>query len=218
MSMKLSLVLVALATVARPPAPAPGDLDALVLQLGSESYAERETASRVLEALGPPALPALRAALRSDDAEIRRRARYLVEEIQRRVAARKWAEALAAVRQRGARVRTAAESPGGAIVVDLVGMDLTEALASNLKTLGESGCLHLHISGKELSPAGMARFKGIQGLHILYISLIGLKPVQEGTLEASLLELKRPGLLILVGYRGVGERGTGIIPPQPLFP
>jgi HEAT repeats len=47
----------------------------LVKHLGDEQYAVREQASRQLKALGPAALPALRRAAQSGDAEVKRRAR-----------------------------------------------------------------------------------------------------------------------------------------------
>jgi hypothetical protein len=62
-------------------APVP-DPSALVAQLGSRRYAEREAAAQVLERLGGPALPALRLARSSRDLEIRTRASALVVRIE----------------------------------------------------------------------------------------------------------------------------------------
>jgi formylglycine-generating enzyme len=60
-------------------------IDRLIRQLGSENFEEREAAGKALEAIGTPALEALRkAASSSSDAEVRRRARQLVEEVLRR--------------------------------------------------------------------------------------------------------------------------------------
>jgi uncharacterized protein (TIGR03067 family) len=56
----------------------PTQLAALVRQLGDDSYSKREAASKVLGALGAPALPALRRAAASADPEVRRRAARLV--------------------------------------------------------------------------------------------------------------------------------------------
>jgi hypothetical protein len=70
------------------PAPArvdPAAVDRLVAQLGSERFEERETACKELDALGPAALDALRAALLSRNEETRRRAIDLVARIQLRV-------------------------------------------------------------------------------------------------------------------------------------
>jgi hypothetical protein len=58
---------------------------ALVAQLGSTRYADREAATQALDALGPAALEPLRKALQSRDAEVRRRAGQLVQQIDRRV-------------------------------------------------------------------------------------------------------------------------------------
>jgi HEAT repeat protein len=58
-------------------------LDAIVRRLGSAVYEERERASAALAARGSPALPFLRRALNDADAEVRRRARRCLEEIER---------------------------------------------------------------------------------------------------------------------------------------
>ena len=52
--------------------------------LGDPSFREREAASRALLSHGSAALPALRAALESDDAEVRHRAEDLIDRISRR--------------------------------------------------------------------------------------------------------------------------------------
>jgi hypothetical protein len=56
-------------------------IDQLIKQLGSEQFAEREAASRELAAYGESALSALRRASRSEDPEVRRRARELLRAI-----------------------------------------------------------------------------------------------------------------------------------------
>jgi hypothetical protein len=56
----------------------------LVAQLGSDRFDEREEATRLLDVIGPPALPALQKAAQSNDAEVRRRARLLVRRLQKR--------------------------------------------------------------------------------------------------------------------------------------
>jgi hypothetical protein len=55
----------------------------LINQLGSNDFAEREQATRDLEAVGAPALDALRQAARSDDMEIKRRAGELVAKLEK---------------------------------------------------------------------------------------------------------------------------------------
>src|SRR5262245_8631504 len=62
-------------------APNPGRL---VERLGSGEFAERQEATRALDALGEPALDALKLGLRSDDMEVRRRCEELIVRIQRR--------------------------------------------------------------------------------------------------------------------------------------
>jgi uncharacterized protein (TIGR03067 family) len=60
----------------------------LIKQLGDEEFARREEASKALDAIGEPALAALRkVAASSDDAEVRRRAASLVGAITGRIRA-----------------------------------------------------------------------------------------------------------------------------------
>lgn len=68
------------------PAARPADVEApttedLIRRLGDSSYTTREQASRELAGRGSAVLPALRAALGSDDPEVRRRAERLIEQI-----------------------------------------------------------------------------------------------------------------------------------------
>jgi hypothetical protein len=64
-------------------APAKPAIDQLISQLGSERFTDREQATRELSQLGKNALPALKEAVKSSDAEVRRRAKGLVELILR---------------------------------------------------------------------------------------------------------------------------------------
>ena len=69
----------------------------LIKQLGDDSFEKREVASRELDAIGEPAVAALRKAASSDDPEIRRRAATILRAIAARrlaVAARKEIEGL----------------------------------------------------------------------------------------------------------------------------
>jgi WD40 repeat protein len=61
-------------------------VERLVKQLGSDSFAERATATKALNAVGAPALDALRKAIEtSDDAEVRRRAKQVIESVKARL-------------------------------------------------------------------------------------------------------------------------------------
>ena len=88
--MKLSLFLPlfslisALAVRADEPKSGASDVDIKrwIGQLGSERFEDREQATQRLSKLGKDALPSLREAIKSPDAEVRRRAQELVEEIQ----------------------------------------------------------------------------------------------------------------------------------------
>jgi hypothetical protein len=66
-----------------PDATKAADAERLVQQLGATRHADREAASKALDALGPAALPALREALKNSDPEIRRRAGDLLAKVER---------------------------------------------------------------------------------------------------------------------------------------
>src|SRR5262245_38488390 len=66
-------------------AQAPDSFDAKVQGLTHPRYAEREKAARELIAVGEPALKALRAVSTSPDPELRARAAYVAEKIDRAV-------------------------------------------------------------------------------------------------------------------------------------
>lgn len=72
-----------LALAADPPSPSPGKAAALVEQLGSERFADREAAVAALEKLGPEALDALKAGARSENPEVRERATILLGKVKR---------------------------------------------------------------------------------------------------------------------------------------
>ncbi|MCI0461388.1 MAG: hypothetical protein L0Z62_30940 [Gemmataceae bacterium] len=68
-----------------PEAVTPEDVNKLITQLASSRFVERERATAALDAIGPPALPALHEASKSEDIEVSRRAEALVKKIERRV-------------------------------------------------------------------------------------------------------------------------------------
>ncbi len=72
---------------ARGETPGTAEIRRFIDQLGSGSFDEREKATAALDAAGEPALPGLRKASESDDAEVRRRAGELVRRIEHRVEA-----------------------------------------------------------------------------------------------------------------------------------
>jgi hypothetical protein len=73
----------------------PALLDKFIGQLGSPRFAERQAATDRLRRLGEPAVDALRkAARRSSDLEVRRRAEQLAEEIETRALDKTWREGL----------------------------------------------------------------------------------------------------------------------------
>ena len=73
-----------LPTLAAPPETT--EIDRVIQRLGSADFAEREAATKRLDAIGEPALDSLRkAAAGSEDAEIRRRAESLIKAIEDRI-------------------------------------------------------------------------------------------------------------------------------------
>src|SRR5262245_32483476 len=66
-------------------APPEQSVERLIAKLGSNSFAERENASRQLEAIGEPALAALYEAMKSDDPEVRTRAGRIVLAIENKL-------------------------------------------------------------------------------------------------------------------------------------
>jgi hypothetical protein len=75
------------------------DPHSLVARLGSARYAERESASSALEKLGQEAFPALRAARKDPDPEVKNRAEVLLDAIERSMLTRAVTIDLAAGRQ-----------------------------------------------------------------------------------------------------------------------
>jgi hypothetical protein len=59
-------------------------IDKLIEQLGSSDFKEREQATKALDAIGEPALEALKKAAKGDDIEVRKRAATLVANIEKR--------------------------------------------------------------------------------------------------------------------------------------
>jgi hypothetical protein len=83
------VLLLGQATGGEPAGPKDPEIDRLIKQLGSDSFEEREAASRKLEEIGELALPALHKEVGSQDAEIRRRALKLGNLFRSRIDAKK---------------------------------------------------------------------------------------------------------------------------------
>src|SRR5436190_22179965 len=76
------ILLVGLVASGWPADPSPRDIEALVQQLGAPRFRDRELAMQTLIKIGKPAVPALRAALASEDLEVQMRARTALHAIQ----------------------------------------------------------------------------------------------------------------------------------------
>ncbi|SRR5579875_2738533 len=68
------------------PQASPAEIERFIKQLASDRFAEREAASKALDAIGEPALQALKkVATESADAEVRQRAKSVVESVESRL-------------------------------------------------------------------------------------------------------------------------------------
>lgn len=87
MFMSSLLIVLALPTWSEPSKTEPSsEVSRLIQQLGSDRFTEREAASKALEAIGEPALDALRHSLETtNDAEVRKRAKQVVETVETRL-------------------------------------------------------------------------------------------------------------------------------------
>jgi len=81
-----TLASAAVAAAWQPALPSRAEVAKLVARLGSEDFAEREAATRRLEGLGAAAVEELRAAVRSDNPEVVRRASDLLRKAERTLA------------------------------------------------------------------------------------------------------------------------------------
>jgi hypothetical protein len=165
------------------PATDSDEIDRLVRQMGSDSFTERQKASKTLEAIGEPALEALREAAGSSDAEVRRRATELVHTIESRRAAQGRARALAVVRRRGGRCEIDKDSPGKPVVrVILFKTRVTDDEVRQLKWL--SKLRYLDLAGTEVTDACLDGLRELRELQFLDLS--GTKVT-----GASLIDLRK---------------------------
>jgi hypothetical protein len=227
MSRFLSIVLGLAASggVALAAVPSDEDVARWVRQLGDEDFQMREQAARALIEAGPRAVPAVRAAARSTDAEVRRRALRIAEEIQERSV--KALQALGAfVRPEewsGPRVvRFPADRPNRLTDADLVhltalpdledlSLENTQVTDTGLALVGRLGGLkRLDLSRTRVTDAGLAPLQGLASLESLSLNETSLK----GPGLAQLKTLKRLEDISLVHSRvtdvGLAEGLAGL--------
>jgi hypothetical protein len=77
-------LLAVLPGTAAEPAASPEKISKLIDKMGSSDFEDREEAQKQLDAIGEPALEALKKAMSSDDTEVRRRAEELIKKIEKR--------------------------------------------------------------------------------------------------------------------------------------
>jgi hypothetical protein len=176
-----SLSTLLLATLAaRAAEPDAGKIDRLIRQLGSEKFREREAATKALQEIGGPALPALWKAFHtSDDPEVRLRADRLVEAI--------CCRGQATVRALGGEIQEDEDAAGKPFLsVNLSGTKAADADLAHLQWLGRvepqppragrgkvpeivyrngADCLNaLDLSGTRVTDAGLAHLEGLRKL------------------------------------------------------
>jgi hypothetical protein len=131
----------------------------LIKQLGSDSFDEREAATKELRQLGEAALTALREATRSDDAEIRKRAGELAEAVAAGLAGR----AVDAFQKLGGRLHRENDDPTSAVV--LLGLSDTRVADADLVHLRAFGGLQtLDLARTGVADAGLAHLRGLRRL------------------------------------------------------
>jgi len=175
-------------------------LDRLIRQLGSDRFAEREEASKALRAREAASLPALWKATRSDDPEIRRRAREIVVVVELRVRRR----LLDTIQKLGGSYG----EYGDTVNVGLARTDTTDAVVSDLRYLRGIRTLALHktlitnaalehikevddpdyldISSTKITDAGLIHLKGLRNLRRLDLS--GTRVTDAGLVHLLALE------------------------------
>jgi hypothetical protein len=174
------LLLTSALLVAGAPAEPPAEVERLIGQLGSAQFAEREAASRALEATGEPAVEALRKAVQSSDAEVRRRAEELLRCIEGRAARQGRAHALDIIRQRGGRYEQDRNCPDKSVVgVILFKTRVTDDEVRQLRWL--SGLRYLDLSRTGVTDAGLDGLRQLQSLRVLDLS--GTKTTEAGRAE-----------------------------------
>ena len=147
-----------------------------IKQLGSDDYDERETASNALASIGDPALPALRDATKSTDAEVKRRAGELVSLLNGRAADRARGPFFALVAKVGGRITILGweADERQAVCVDLAGTSVTDA---DVKQLGKwSELRELDLSGTNITDDTLACLRSATGLRQLKVDeVVGQK-------------------------------------------
>jgi hypothetical protein len=145
-------------------------LERLIQQLGRNRFFEREAATKALNAMGEPALGALRrAAQSSNDAETRRRARDLIFTIEKRIAERDRARVAGLIRRVGGSYAVTQDRPGEPVWrVDLSHTKVCDGDLIELRGLKELQVLILFDT--RITDAGLAHLEELRGLRALDLS------------------------------------------------
>jgi hypothetical protein len=195
------VLLLGQATGREPAGPKDQEIERLVQQLASETFEDREAAARQLEEIGEPAWLTLKKATRDLDAEVRRRAAVLLEDITGHLHAR----GLVIVKASGGKVRIDEKYSPPDISIDLSGTKIKDADLVQVKWI--RGLTELNLSETQVTDAGLAHLKG---LPLSYLALArsevgdtGLAYLQGmrtlGTLDLSGTRVTDAGLAYLKG-------------------
>jgi hypothetical protein len=173
----VAVLLLGQAPAAAPPRSQSAEINRLIAQLASGSFREREEASKGLEAIGEPALPALARAAGSTDLEVRRRALWLLKRSQ--VLLREVVTSLQG------KWDIDPEAPDEeALRVKLTGKHISDGELARVKWLAGVGRLYLRHT--RVSDAGLAHVAEYQALRRL--SLFGTPIADRGLRHICRLE------------------------------
>ena len=198
--------------------PSPKQIDQLILQLGSDDFEAREAASKELKDMGEPALPALRKAVQSGDAESRRRAQELVRAIERPLVEK----ARASLEALGANIWRHRDQPEF-LRIEIHTDKTSDADLAQLKYFGDIG--YLTIEGGQATDAGLAVLENLPNLRELNLycpkmtdaglahvkglrNLTGLGLGSPKITDAGLVHLKDLRSLEILGWAATESRTT----------
>ncbi len=177
-------------------------IERLIRQLGSERFAEREAAGKALDAIGEPALPALRKAQGSSDLEIRRRVAALLKSIARQRALAR-AKAWTAIEKFGGDMQSKDGTPDGITgCVDFHSRPVGDVEAVVLPWLDDA--LSLNLGGSRITDNALAYIETFYRLEVL--TLAGTAVTDTG-----LKHIEKLTTLHWLELAGTQVTGTGLV-------
>jgi hypothetical protein len=193
--LSLGFALLEEALAVAPPRSLPEEIARLVGQLGSSEYRERQEASKELEAIGAPALPALARAAESKDLEVRLRAKRLLKGHQANLR-------LLVTKLKGHWEIDPKAPEDHHLSVTLAGKHVRDADLASLRWLAGLGQLHLHDTA--------VTDKGLWGLR-RHRELRRLTLDRTPITDAGLLHLRDLVKLESLDLDGASVKGPGLV-------